>query len=256
MKLIKTAKKINQIKDLAVIISDILNESLLSIKIGMTTSELDSIIEGLMTKAGVSGPCKGYEGYPNVSCLSVNDCITHGIPNKSTIQNGDIIDIDIVIERNGFFADVSKSVGVGTISDNARKIMTTSEECLVQGIKQVRHGAHLGDIGFVIQSHAQSAGYSIVREYCGHFIGEAMHEGPHISNYGTPNDGFVLQEGMILCIEPMINEGRRSIKHDSDGWTARTRDGQLSSRCEHMVLVTKNGHEVLTRHPDYITVKG
>jgi methionyl aminopeptidase len=254
MKLDKSPTQIKKIRDLAVIISDILNQSLLAIKPGMSTLELDRKIENFMNKAGVSGPCKGYEGYPNVSCISINDCITHGIPNKSIIKSGDIVDVDIVIEKNGYFADISKSVGVGDISEKSRKIIMTAEKCLMMGIKQVRPGAFLGDIGFAIQSHAQSNGYSIVKEYCGHFIGTAMHEGPHITNYGELNEGLELKEGMILCIEPMINEGRRFLKHDSDGWTARTRDGKLSSRCEHMVLVTKNGYEVLTSHPDFITV--
>ncbi|MDA3812235.1 MAG: type I methionyl aminopeptidase [Spirochaetaceae bacterium] len=254
MNLVKTNKQIKQIKGLAHIISGILEESILAIKPGMTTGELDTIIEKLMKRTGVTGPCKGFEGYPNVSCLSMNDCITHGVPGKTLIHEGDILDVDIVIERNGYFADISKTIGIGLISEDARKIITTAESCLAAGIKKVRPGARLGDIGFAIQSHAQSFNYSIVREYCGHFIGTAMHEGPQVTNYGDPNQGFELKEGMILCIEPMINEGRRSVKHDSDGWTARTRDGKLSSRCEHMVLVTKNGHEVLTVHPDLIRI--
>jgi len=254
MNLIKTNKQIKQIRDLAQLISSILEESLQSIKPGMTTKELDMIIENIMKKEGVRGPCKGYDGFPSVSCLSVNDCITHGVPGSRILNNGDIIDVDIVIERKGYFADVSKTVGIGKISDNAEKILKTAELCLTEGIKQVRPGAYLGDIGFAIQSCAQTKGYSVVREYCGHFIGNAMHEGPQVTNYGNPHSGFQIKEGMILCIEPMINEGRRSLSHDSDGWTARTRDGKLSSRCEHMVLVTKNGNEILTSHPDYITV--
>jgi len=254
MNLIKTPKQIRSIKELGNTVSNILQESLLFIKPGMSTLELDSKIEQLMKKAGVSGPCKGFEGYKHVSCISINDCITHGVPGKDIIREGDIVDIDIVIEKNGFYADVSKTVGVKQISEDAKQIITTAEQCLTEGIKQVRPGAKLGDIGFVIQSHAQSNGYSVVREYCGHFIGQAMHEGPQVCNYGKLNNGFELQSGMILCIEPMINEGRRSVKHDKDGWTARTRDGKLSSRCEHMVLVTKTGSEVLTKHPDFIIV--
>ncbi len=254
MNLSKTSKQIKHIGDLAKTISDILNESLLSIKSGISTMELDSKIEQFMVKAGVNGPCKGYEGYPNVSCISINDCVTHGIPGNYIIKDGDIVDIDIVIEKNGYFADVSKTVGVGNLADNAKKIIVTAEECLIRGIKQVRPGAKLGDVGYAIQSHAHENGYSIVHQYCGHFIGQAMHEGPEISNHGHPNKGFELKPGMILCIEPMINEGRRSIRHDKDKWSVRTRDGKLSSRCEHMVLVTETGFKVLTTHPDFLTI--
>jgi methionyl aminopeptidase len=252
MDLVKSPEQIKKIRELAIIISDILAESIDKIKPEMTSRELDYEVECLMKKHKVNGPCKGYEKFPAVSCISINNFITHGIPDDTIIHVGNIVDVDIVIERGGYFADVSKKVGVGQISTEATRLITITEECLDKAISIVQPGITLGDIGYCIQSHAETNGYSVVREYGGHFIGTAMHEGPLVLNYGKPNEGFALKPGMILCIEPMINQGRRGVIMDKYGWNARTRDNKLSSRCEHMVLVTKEGHEVLTRHPETI----
>ena len=245
---IKTPEQIEAIRRLAKQLSEILAWSLTLCKPGTTTQEIDRAIEKRLDEEGLTGPCKGYHGYPAVSCISVNNQVTHGIPDQTLLQNGDIIDIDLVIEKDGYFADMSRTVGVGTIPQNASKLIKVTEECLSRGIQAVKPGATLGDIGNAIQSHAERNGYSVVRDYCGHFIGLDMHENPLVQNTGKKGRGMKLEPGMIFCIEPMINEGNHRVL--TEGWNATTVDGALSSRCEHMVLVTKNGNEVLTRFYD------
>ena len=242
---IKTAEQITSIRTLAADLSELLAWSLSLVRPGVTTQSIDTAIEARMREIGVRGPCKGYHGFPCVSCISVNDQVTHGIPNGTLLREGDIIDIDIVIERHGYFADMSRTVSVGEASPAARKLIRTTEECLAYGIASARPGGTLGDIGSAIQNHAEKNGYSVVRDYCGHFVGIAMHEDPLVPNFGKKGRGTKLQPGMILCIEPMINEGTWEVI--TRGWDARTADGKLSSRCEHMVLITPSGNEVLTR---------
>ncbi len=243
---IKTDKDIKEISIMADLITELINKSLAWVKPGMTTRELDRKIEKEMGRMGVNGPCKGYHGYPCVSCLSVNDSVTHGIPDRRKLQDGDILDIDLVIERNGYYSDCSRTIGVGKISPEAQRLIDVTEECLFKGIDAAQPGNTLGDIGFAIQGHAESHGYSIVREYCGHFIGLKMHESPSVKNYGRPGDGDVLKPGMIFCIEPMVNQGKRYIRDNN--WVTKTKDGKLSSRCEHMVLITETGNQILTGH--------
>lgn len=246
MAMIKTKKEIKEITIMADLLTELILKSLSWVKPGISTGELDRKIEEEMDRMGVTGPCKGYHGFPCVSCISVNNYVTHGIPDDRVLEEGDIVDIDLVIERNGFFADCSRTIGVGKISEEAQKLINVTEECLWEGIKMAKPGNTLGDVGFAIQSHAESNGYSIVREYSGHFIGLEMHESPSVTNYGTPGVGEVLKPGMIFCVEPMVNQGRRAITDRN--WVTKTRDGKLSSRCEHMVLITEDGHKVLTGH--------
>ncbi len=246
MGMIKTQKQIVEISKMAELISQLLKKSLSWVRPGMTTFELDAKIEAEINRMGVKGPCKGYEGFPAVSCLSVNDQVTHGVPDGTLLREGDLIDIDLVIEKNGYYADCSKTVGVGTISEEAARLVSVAEECLRLGIQAAIPGNTLGDVGFAIQSHAEKNRFSVVRDYTGHFIGLDMHEDPLVANYGTPRRGLKLKPGMIFCIEPMINQGLRGVT--TRGWDARTCDGKLSSRCEHMVLITKTGNKVLTSH--------
>jgi len=241
---IKTQDQIVEIRKMAKLISELLSYGISLIKPGITTASLDFHIEEKMKEMGVTGPCKGYHGFPCVSCISINDQVTHGIPDQTILQDGDIIDIDLVIERDGYFSDMSRTVPVGTISSDATRLIKVAEECLTRGIKAVIPGNTLGDIGNAIQSHAERNGYSVVRDYTGHFIGEMMHEEPLVHNIGKKKKGLTLAPGMIFCIEPMINQGTYQVI--TKGWDARTADGKLSSRCEHMVLVTAKGHEVLT----------
>ncbi len=247
MSKVKTEQQISEIRKMAKEISNLLEYSLSLIVLGRSTLEVDRQIELKMKQMGVTGSCKGYEGYPTVSCLSVNDQVTHGVPDSRILQEGDIVDIDLVIERNGYFSDMSRTVAVGNISTAAEKLIKTTEVCLLRAIQQVKPGNTLGDIGYAIESHANRNGYSVADGYTGHFIGLSMHESPMVTNTGKKGKGLKLKPGMIFCIEPMINEGRSEV--NTVGWDARTADGKLSSRCEHMVLVTKNGHEVLTSFP-------
>ncbi len=231
---------------MADLITELIIKSLSWVKPGISTRELDRKIEKEMGRMGVNGPCKGYHGFPCVSCLSVNESVTHGIPDRKKLREGDIIDIDLVIEKNGYYSDCSRTIGVGKISPEAQRLIDVTEECLFKGIAKAQPGNTLGDVGFAIQSHAESNGYSIVKEYCGHFIGLAMHESPSVLNYGQPGQGEVLKPGMIFCIEPMVNQGQGAIQDHN--WVTKTKDGKLSSRCEHMVLITETGHEILTSH--------
>ncbi|MDR2734347.1 MAG: type I methionyl aminopeptidase [Spirochaetota bacterium] len=244
---VKSAEQIAAIRDLARILSDLLAWSLALVKPGVRTIALDSAIERRMRELGVHGPCKGYRGFPSVSCISVNDQVTHGIPDNTLLAPGDIVDIDLVIEKNGFFADMSRTIPVGKASEDTLRLIRVTEECLAYGIAAAKNGAHLGDIGQAVQRHAEKNGYAVVRDYCGHFIGLAMHEDPLVPNIGKKGKGLRLEPGMILCIEPMINEKGYAVT--THGWDARTSDGSLSSRCEHMVLITPEGNEVLTRFP-------
>lgn len=241
---VKNQREIEIISGLAEELSEILRDSLRLIEPGITTKEIDTRIESTLAAKGLNGPCKGYYGYPAVSCISVNDQVTHGIPDDTVIKEGDIVDIDLVIERNGFFADMSRTIGVGNISVEAARLIKATEEALQAGIAAVRPKTTLGDIGFAIQQTAEQCGYQVVRDYCGHFIGRAMHEEPLVPNTGKKGKGKKLEAGMIFCIEPMINAGSYQVV--TRGWDARTIDGQLSSRCEHMVLVTPEGCRVLT----------
>lgn len=246
MGMIKTKREIIEISKMAEQISQLLEKSLSWVRPGMTTFELDAKIEAEMNRMGVIGSCKGYSGFPAVSCISVNDQVTHGVPDSTRLKEGDLVDIDLVIEKNGYFADCSKTIGVGKISKEASRLVAVTEECLSRGIKAAVPGNTLGDVGFAIQSHAESNNYSVVRDYTGHFIGRSMHEEPMVANHGTPHKGVKLKPGMIFCIEPMINQGLKEVT--TRGWDARTCDGKLSSRCEHMVLITKTGNKVLTSH--------
>jgi len=242
---IKSAEQIAAIRELAHTLSELLAWSLALVKPGVRTIAIDAAIEKRMRELGVRGPCKGYRGFPAVTCISVNDQVTHGIPDNTPLSEGDIVDIDIVIERNGYFADMSRTVPVGRVGETARKLVRTAEECLAYGIAAAKNGAYLGDIGHAVQQHAERNGFSVVRDYCGHFVGLAMHEDPLVPNIGKKGKGLRLEPGMILCIEPMLNEKDYGVT--TLGWDARTRDGRLSSRCEHMVLITPEGNEVLTR---------
>jgi methionyl aminopeptidase len=246
MGMIKTQNEIFEISKMAELISQLLNKSLSWVRPGITTFELNAMIEAEINRMGVTGPCKGYAGFPAVACISVNDQVTHGVPDGTVLKNGDLVDIDLVIEKNGYFADCSKTIGVGEISEEAARLVTVTEECLSEGIKAAKPGNTLGDIGFAIQRHAEKNNFSVVRDYTGHFIGRAMHEEPAVENRGTRRRGMKLKPGMIFCIEPMINQGHWGVT--TRGWDARTNDGKLSSRCEHMVLITQNGNKVLTSH--------
>ncbi len=218
---------------------------------GLSTLAVDELVERFIVDELEARPAsKGQYGYGFVLNASVNDVVCHGVPSRSVVlRDGDIVNFDITLEKNGYIADSSKTYLVGAVNPAAKRLVQATYEAMWQGIRAVRPGAHLGDIGFAIERHAKRNGYSVVREYCGHGIGRSMHEEPQILHFGKPGTGLTLREGMVFTIEPMLNRGRRSVKTEADGWTVVTRDGSLSAQFEHTVAVTASGVAVLTLRP-------
>jgi methionyl aminopeptidase len=219
---------------------------------GMSTLAVNDLVERFITEdLGARPASKGQYGFKFVLNCSINEVVCHGVPDADTIiRDGDIINLDITLEKNGFIADSSKTYLVGTVAPAARRLVRVAQEAMWQGIRQVRPGAHLGDVGAAIERHAKKNGYSVVREYCGHGIGREMHEEPSVLNFGRPGTGATLREGMTFTIEPMINQGTRRVSTADDGWTVVTDDGKLSAQFEHTVAVTATGVEVLTLRTD------
>lgn len=217
---------------------------------GISTGELDRICHEYIVNVQQAIPAPlNYNGFPRSICTSPNHVICHGIPSDTTIlKNGDIVNIDITVIKDGFHGDTSKMFMVGDVAPHATKLVRTTQECLYKAIAIVKPGTTLGDIGHIIQAHAEANHYSVVREYCGHGIGRIFHEEPQVLHYGIPGAGLTLQEGMTFTIEPMINAGSRHTKLSrKDGWTVTTQDRRLSAQWEHTLAVTKDGCEVLTR---------
>ncbi|MGC4084627.1 MAG: type I methionyl aminopeptidase [Vicinamibacterales bacterium] len=214
---------------------------------GVTTADLDAIAEGLIVDAGAIPAFKGYHGYPATICASVNEEVIHGIPSgQRVLQPGDVISIDVGASLDGYYGDSAVTLPVGPVSEEAAKLLRVTEESLYKAIDVVKPGARVSDIGHAVQKHVEAYGFSVVREFVGHGIGQQMHEEPQVPNYGEPGRGPRLSEGMVLAIEPMVNAGKASVKVLSDGWTAVTRDKSLSAHFEHTVAVTANGPWVLT----------
>jgi methionyl aminopeptidase len=220
--------------------------------IGRTTMEINDLVEAFIVDELKARPAsKGQYGYAFVLNCSRNTVVCHGVPSPAErIEDGDIINLDITLEKNGFIADSSKTFLIGDVAPVARRLVRTTYEAMWKGIHAVRPGARLGDIGHAIERHARRAGYSVVREYCGHGIGREMHEEPQILHFGRPGTGLTLKEGMVFTIEPMLNQGRRAVRTEKDGWTVVTVDGQLSAQFEHTVAVTRDGVRVLTLRAD------
>ena len=218
------------------------------VQAGISTLEIDSFVEDYIVNTLSARPAsKGQYGYQYVLNSSVNEVVCHGVPSATTkLKAGDIVNIDITLEKNGYVADSSKMYQIGKVSPLANQLVATSYECMWAGIRMVKPGAQLGDIGFAISRLAKQYGYSIVRDYCGHGIGRDMHEAPEVLHFGNRGEGLTLKEGMVFTIEPMINQGTHKTKLKKDGWTVITRDKKLSSQWEHTVAVTKEGYEVLT----------
>lgn len=216
------------------------------IKPGVSTLDIDAFVEKFLKENGATPEQKGYQGYPFATCASVNDVICHGFPNKKKLKSGDIVTIDMVVKLNGWLADSAWSYTVGDISDKARHLLEVTEKSLYLGIEHAVIGNRIGDISHAIQQYAEGEGLSVVREFIGHGIGRVMHEDPQVPHAGTKGTGPILKEGMVLTIEPMLNTGKRFVKIDDDGWTARTFDGSLSAQYEHTIAITKEGPIILT----------
>ncbi|HMV19711.1 MAG TPA: type I methionyl aminopeptidase [Rhodocyclaceae bacterium] len=219
---------------------------------GVSTEELDRLCHHYMVdvQGCIPAPLNyapaGYKPYPKSICASVNHQVCHGVPGEKTLKNGDIVNLDITTIKDAYHGDTSRMFVVGEGSIQARRLCEVTFECLWLGISAVRPGAFLGDIGAVIQKHAEKNGYSVVREFCGHGIGERFHEEPQVLHYGRAGTGIELKAGMIFTIEPMINAGKAAIRELADGWTIVTKDHSLSAQWEHTILVTETGYEVLT----------
>jgi methionyl aminopeptidase len=214
---------------------------------GVTTEELDRVCHEHITRVQQALPANlGYRGFPKTICTSVNHVVCHGIPNDKRLKNGDIVNIDVTVIRDGFHGDTSRMYLVGTPAPSAKRLVDVTREAMWRGIEQVRPGATLGDIGHAIQHFAEANDYSVVREYCGHGIGRVYHEDPQVLHYGQPGTGLELRAGMTFTVEPMLNAGKRHVKLLGDGWTVITKDHSLSAQWEHTVLVTDAGFEVLT----------
>lgn len=220
--------------------------------IGMSTMQVNDLVDSLIVNELQARPAsKGQYGYAYALNSSRNHVVCHGVPSTTELlQSGDIVNFDITLEKNGYIADSSKTYLVGQVAPLAERLVEVTYQAMWKGIKAVRPGARLGDVGHAIERHARKNGYSVVREYCGHGIGRDMHEPPQVLHWGKPQTGLVLEEGMVFTIEPMLNQGRRAVRTEDDGWTVVTRDGQLSAQFEHTVAVTRNGVRVLTLRPD------
>jgi methionyl aminopeptidase len=216
------------------------------IRPGLMLKKLDDIVRREFAKRKVVPTFLHYQGYPARVCVSLNDEVVHGIPDRRVLQEGDIVSIDLGATYKGFVGDAAITVGVGRISPAAERLVRITEEALWQGIKAAKAGARLGQISAAIQTHAEDNGFSVVREYVGHGVGRSMHEEPQVPNFGPPDRGPVLQKGMTLALEPMVTAGDWQTKKDSDGWTVRTADGSLAAHFEHTILLTEGEAQVLT----------
>ncbi|WP_454683829.1 type I methionyl aminopeptidase [Ancylobacter moscoviensis] len=219
---------------------------------GSTTLQVNDLVEAfIVDRLGARPASKGQYGYGFVLNSSRNEVVCHGVPSKDEIlQDGDIVNFDITLEKDGYIADSSKTFLIGNVAPAARQLVRATYEAMWKGIRAVRPGARLGDIGHAIERHAKRNGYSVVHDYCGHGIGREMHEAPNVLHFGKPGTGLALREGMVFTIEPMLNQGRRTVRTDEDGWTVVTTDGKLSAQFEHTVAVTRDGVRVLTLRPE------
>jgi methionyl aminopeptidase len=249
---LKTPDEIEKMRLACRLAAEVLDYIAPFVKPGVTTAELDKLCHDYMVDVQGCVPATlnyappGYTPYPGSICASVNHQICHGIPNEKPLKNGDIVNLDVTPIKNGYHGDTSRMFLVGNVSIQARRLCDITFECLWKGIQEVRPGATLGDVGHAVQRHAEGAGFSVVREFCGHGIGAGFHEEPQVVHYGRPGTGVVLRPNMIFTIEPMINAGKADIRALANGWTVVTKDHSLSAQWEHTVLVTETGYEVLT----------
>ena len=248
---IKTPEQIEKMRLAGKLAADVLEMIEPHVQPGITTAELDQICHDYIVDVQQAVPAPlNYHGFPKSVCTSVNHVVCHGIPNEKRLKKGDIVNIDITVIKDGFHGDTSKMFFVDDVSIQARRLVKTAYDCLTLGIGMVEPGRPLREIGRAIQQHAEQHNFSVVREYCGHGIGENFHEEPQVLHYDDPRTSLVLEAGMTFTIEPMINVGKRQTKLLKDGWTVVTKDHSLSAQWEHTILVTEDGHEVLTARSD------
>ena len=247
MTLIKTPEEIEKMRIAGELTARTLNKITEIIKPGITTDDINNTAHDFIVNELDAYPASlGYRDFPKSLCTSVNHVICHGIPSDKKLKKGDIVNVDIVVQKDGFHGDSSKMFCVGDCSVLAKRLVKVTQECLYLGIKLVKPGRKLGDIGSAIAKYAHSNGFSVVREYCGHGVGRSMHEDPQVLHYGEAGTGMTLEPGMIFTIEPMINAGKRQTRLLPDEWTVVTKDKSLSAQWEHTLLVTETGYDILT----------
>lgn len=248
MIIIKTKTEIERIKDAGKIVNEALLAAGEIIRPGVTTAQIDALVEKIITSHGARPSFKNYNGFPAASCVSPNCVVVHGIPSANTVlSEGDIVSVDVGAFLNGYHADAARTYPVGNISSKAQKLIDVTKECFFKGAEMAIHGNRIGDIGFAVQSHAEENGYSVVRELVGHGVGKNLHESPDVPNFGNKGRGVRLANGMVIAIEPMINEGVKEVDFNQrDGWTVTTRDKKLSAHYENTIAITENGPVFLT----------
>jgi methionyl aminopeptidase len=243
----RSAAELERMREAGRLVGEVLTELAAAVAPGVSTADLDALAEKRIAKAGATAAFKGYHGYPATICASINDEVIHGIPSgRRLLQDGDIISIDVGASLDGYFGDSALTLAVGQVSEGAATLLRVTEEALYKAIECARAGNRISDIGHAVQQHVEAYGFSVVREFVGHGIGERMHEEPQVPNYGEPGRGPRLAEGMVLAIEPMVNAGKAAVKVLADGWTAVTRDSSLSAHFEHTVAVTSGEPWILT----------
>ncbi|MDI6741332.1 MAG: type I methionyl aminopeptidase [Smithella sp.] len=246
MVILKLPEEIEKARASNRIVAEVLSKLSEMVRPGVKTKELDKLAEEIAEKRGAKPAFKGYRGYPHALCISVNEVVVHGMPSERILEEGDILGLDFGIYYQGFFGDSAVTLPVGKISEKAARLISVTRESLYAGIEQAREGNRLGDISAAVQSAAEGAGYSVVRDFVGHGIGKNLHEDPQIPNFGQKGRGIELKKGMILAIEPMVNEGKYKVQVLPDGWTVVTKDGSLSAHFEHSVAITDNGPDILS----------
>lgn len=245
--IIKSPREIALIKKAGSILADTFDYLKVHTRAGISTKELDKLAESFIRSHGGIPTCKGYEGFPGAICISVNDTLLHGIPSKSIIlKDGDIVSYDICVTYEGYIADACRTFPVGEISSEAKRLLDTTKKCFFEAVKLVKPGVHLGDISQKIYETGTSEGYTLTRDYGGHGVGREMHEDPFVLNYGEKGTGLILKKGMVIAIEPMLNEGKVELYTLDDGWTVKTLDGKLSCHYENTIAITDDGYEILT----------
>lgn len=243
----KTPEQIEKIRQASLLATEVLNLLRPLVRAGVTTDELNAVAHKHITEVQGGTPATlGYHGFPKSLCTSLNHQVCHGIPGPRALENGDIMNIDVTVIKDGWFGDTSAMYTVGTPSIRAQRLIDVTYDAMMRGIETVRPGATLGDIGAAIQKVAEASGFSVVREYCGHGLGQSFHEDPQVLHYGKPGEGIRLEPGMVFTIEPMINAGKRDIKLLNDGWTVVTKDHSLSAQWEHTLAVTDDGFDILS----------
>ena len=243
---IKTDEEVELIRESSLLVGRTLAEVAALIKPGVTTLQLDAVAEEFIRDNGAEPGFKGYGGFPNTLCASLNEAVVHGIPNDRPLENGDVISLDCGVLKNEFYGDSAYTFEVGEVDPEIQKLLSVTKECLTLAIEQAVTGKRIGDIGAAVQTHAEANGYGVVRELVGHGLGRELHEAPEVPNYGRRGNGPRLVDGMVLAIEPMINLGTRDVLTDTDGWTIVTKDRKVSAHFEHDIVVRKGKADVLS----------